>query len=224
LKVVDGLLSYTEKNAKSRAEGTLYLTKVDAQVSNLKNRGISENDSLSLILNAYLMDSALLRLAVKESYTDSLRGFLMTLRLRPTSFSFLNPVLVPLSNIMITSGKVDSFHLRAIGHEDLSIGEMNMYYHDLRIKLVKDGDATKTGFFGRIATFLANTLVIRKNNEGRMGIVYFERIKDRSFFNYIVKMTFSGMATSIGVKKNRKFLKQYRRELKQRSLPPIEFE
>ena len=76
---------------------------------------------------------------------------------------------------------------------------------------------------GDIASFLVNTFVIRKNNKGRTGIVYFERIKDRSFFHYIVKMTFSGMITSIGVKKNKKFLRQYKRELKERNLPPIEF-
>jgi hypothetical protein len=39
-----------------------------------------------------------------------------------------------------------------------------------------------------------------------------------------VKTTFSGMATSIGVKKNRKYLKQYKRELKARNLPPLDFQ
>ncbi|MGZ5287542.1 MAG: hypothetical protein ACXWB9_10175, partial [Flavisolibacter sp.] len=223
VNVINGLLSYTEKNAKTGAEGTLHLTNMQVQLSNVKNRKLSETDSLLLTVNAFLMDSAQLRLSVKESYTDSLKGFLMNLRLRPTTISFLNPVLLPLSNVMITSGTIDSFHMRAIGHEELSIGEMNMYYHDLRIKLVKDADATKTSLGSRILTFLANTFIIRKNNKGRTGVVYFERAKDRSFFNYIVKMTFSGMASSIGVKRNRKYLKQYRKALKEKGLPPIDF-
>ncbi|HVG12509.1 MAG TPA: hypothetical protein VM843_05855, partial [Flavisolibacter sp.] len=58
----------------------------------------------------------------------------------------------------------------------------------------------------------------------RTGLVYFERLREKSFFNYIVKMTFSGMATSVGVKKNRKYMKKYKQELKARSLPPIDFE
>jgi hypothetical protein len=223
LKLVDGYLSYTEKNAKTRAEGTLFLTHMNAEISHIKNRNLEEHDSLLLTMKAWLMDSTLLRLMVKESYHDTLSGFLMTLQVKPTTLSFLNPVLVPLSNIKITSGTVDSFQLRAIGHENLSIGEMRMYYHNLRIRLVKDGNEAKSGLIGRVVTFLANTFVIKKNNKGRAGIVYFERVKDRSFFNYIVRMTFSGMATSIGVKKNRKFLKQYKRELKQQNLPPIEF-
>jgi len=223
LKLVDGLLQYTEKNAKSRAEGTLSLTHLDAEVSNLKNRDFNDTDSMTIAMNAYLMDSALLRLHVRESYTDSLKGFLMTLRMRPTTLSFLNPVIVPLSNVRLTSGTIDSFHVRAIGRSDLAIGEMNMYYRDVRIQLVKGGDSSKTGIGGRIVSFLANSFLIRKNNRGKTGIVYLERATDRSFFNYLVKMTFSGMATSIGVKKNKKYLKRYRRELEERNLPEVVF-
>src|SRR5207253_10692574 len=107
---------------------------------------------------------------------------------------------------------------------DVSFGEMKMYYRGLKIKLVKNGDENSSSFAGRFASFIANTFIIRKNNSGRTGLVYFQRMRDRSFFNYIVKMTFSGMATSIGVKSNRKYRKQYQRELKNKNLPPIEFE
>ncbi|MFN2438956.1 MAG: hypothetical protein ABR503_07130, partial [Chitinophagaceae bacterium] len=195
---------------------------VNGGLSNIKNRNIAQTDSLQLSLNAYLMDSALIRLRVKESYTDTLSGFLMTLRLQPTTLSFLNPVLAPLSNVIITSGTIDSLHLRAIGREHLALGEMNMYYRNLKVKLVKEGNPEKTTFASNVLSFLANALIIKKNNTGRTGLVYFERLRDRSFFNYIVKMTFSGMATSVGVKKNRKYMKQYKRELKEQNLPPID--
>jgi hypothetical protein len=142
---------------------------------------------------------------------------------KPTSLTFLNPVLAPLSSIVISSGTIDSLHLRAIGQENLSLGEMNMYYRNLRIRLVKDGNPYHSSFTDRIASFLANALVIRTNNNGKTGLVYFERLRDRSFFNYIVKMTFSGMATSIGVKSNKKYIRNYARALKERQLPPIDF-
>ncbi len=224
INLVDGALFYTEKHPKTRAEGTLTLTHLNGSITGIKNRHIGPIDSLSLSLNAYLMDSAQISLRVKQSYTDTLSGFLMSLRMKPTSLSFLNPVIAPLSNVIITSGVIDSLHLRAIGHDQLAFGEMNMYYHDLRIKLVKDGEESKSSFLGNVATFLVNTFIIKKNNNGRTGIVYFERLRDRSFFNYIVKMTFSGMATSVGAVKNRKYLKKYKRLLKEKSLPPIEFE
>jgi hypothetical protein len=100
---------------------------------------------------------------------------------------------------------------------------MNMFYHDLRVRLVKEGDEDNRTFSRNVISYLANLVLIKKDNDGRTGLVYFERLRDRSFFNYIVKMTFSGMATSVGVVKNRKYRKQYERELKENALPPIVF-
>jgi hypothetical protein len=225
VKMEDGTVLYTEKHPKTRAEGTLSLTHLNLSLKNIKNQGLDDNDSLELKADTYLMDSALIHLVVNESYADSLGGFLMTLRMKPTTLSFLNPVLAPLSNIIITSGTIDSLQLRAVGKNDLAFGEMKMYYHNLHIKLIKDGDLNKTTFFTRAATTLLNALLVHKNNNGkRTGVVYFERLKDRSFFNYIVKIAFSGMATSIGVKKNSRYMKQYRKELKKNNLPPIDFD
>jgi hypothetical protein len=222
INLVDGTLYYTEKNGKTRAEGTLLLSNLNGTVAGIKNRDIKAGDSLSLDINAYLMDSALISLQVKESYLDTLSGFLMKLRMRPTTLSFLNPVIAPLSNVIITSGVVDSLEMRATGHDKFAFGEMYMYYHNLRIKLVKDGKEGQSGFLGNVATFLVNTFIIKKNNDGRKGLVYFERLRDRSFFNYIVKMTFSGMATSVGAKKNRKYLKAYRQQLEDNHLPSVQ--
>jgi hypothetical protein len=222
--IVDGELSYTEKNAKSRAEGTIFLTRINGGLKKIKNSNIENDDSLTLTLKAYLMDSTWINLKVKQSYSDTLSGFLMTLKMKPTTLSFLNPVLAPLSNVQITSGTIDSFQLRAIANEYISLGEMKMYYHDLKIKLVKGGNQDKTTFFTKFASFIANTFVIKKDNKGRTGIIYFTRLRDRSFFNYIVKMTFSGMATSIGVKKNRKYIKKYKEELRKREMPALDIE
>jgi hypothetical protein len=222
--LTDGQLTYTEKNAKTGMEGTLLLARLNGGLSNIKNRDFKAADSLQFTLNAFLMDSAEITLRVRQSYTDTLNGFLMTLRMKPTTLSFLNPVIAPLSNVILTSGTIDSLQIRAVGKEDLALGEMKMYYHDLKIKLVKDGNAEETSLLRRAATFLANALVIKKNNNGRTGLIYYERDKSRSFFNYIIRMTFSGMATSIGVKKNRKYMKSYKQALQDRNLPPINLE
>ncbi len=224
IRLVNGNLQYSERNAKTRAEGTVILTRLNAVISNIQNGNYSGTDSLKLTLNAYLMDSAKINLKIKESYNDSLGGFLMTLRMKPTTLTFLNPVLAPMSNVKFTSGVIDSFHIRAIGNDALSLGEMNMYYRNLKIKLVKGGDERNTTHFRSAISWLVNNLIIKRNNNGRTGLVYFERLRDHSFFNYLVKMTFSGMSTSIGVKKNSKLYKKYKAELQQRSLPPIEFD
>ncbi len=224
VNIIEGFLSYTEKHPKSRAEGTVTLTHMNGYLQHLRNRNLKETDSLGISLSAFLLDSAFLQLRVRESYIDSLGSFLMTLRLTPTTLAFLNPLLGPMSNIKIVSGVIDSFHIRAIGRDDIAYGEMNMYYHDLKIRLIKKGDPEKTSFGGKIASWIVNAFIIKKKNNGKMGLVYFERLRDRSFFNYLVKIVFSGMTTSIGAKSNRKVMKKYKRTLKEDELPAMQYD
>lgn len=221
VQVENGTITYSEKNSKSRKEGTLSLTNLNGSLENIKNRNLADNDSLSLSLNGYLMDSAQVDISLKESYTDSLNSFLLNVRIKPTPLSILNPLLVPLSNVKIASGTLDSLTLQAIGRNDIALGEMKMHYHDLRIKLVKDGDPDKSTFFQNVVSFLANTFLIKRNNTSRTGVVYYDRQSTQSFTKYIVKMTLSGVTSSVGVKKNRKYMKEYQKELEKSGMPPL---
>jgi hypothetical protein len=94
-----------------------------------------------------------------------------------------------------------------------------MYYHNLKVRVGRTKE--RRGFFAGVVTFLANT-VIRNENKKRVGLVFFERLRDRSAINYLVKITLSGVTSSVGVKSNKKQIKKYNKEIKSRDLPPIE--
>jgi len=95
-----------------------------------------------------------------------------------------------------------------VGNKNMAHGKMKFYYHRLRLQLLKDGETSKSSLIKQVASLFVNTFVLKTNNEGRSGLIYFERLKDRSFFNYMNKIIFSGVATSVGAKKN----SQYRRK------------
>ena len=217
----NGTITYGEKNAKSRKEGFLHLTRLDGSLVNIKNHKIGNNDSLSLTLKGYLMDSARLDIAIKESYTDTFSGFVLDVRISPTPLSILNPVIVPISNVKVASGTLDSLTMHTVGRNDMGLGEMKMYYHDLRIKLIKEGLADKSTFLQNMASFFANTFLIKNKNTDRTGVVYYERMTTQSFPKYILKMTLSGAATSVGAKRNRSYRKQYEKKLKSSGVPSI---
>jgi len=96
-----------------------------------------------------------------------------------------------------------------------------MYYHDLRIKLIKEGLADKSTFLQNMASFFANTFLIKDKNTSRTGVVFYERMTTQSFPKYILKMTLSGAATSVGAKRNRSYRKQYEKKLKSSGVPSI---
>lgn len=216
-----GQINYTELNNKTGLEGNVFLTRIDAELFPVRNYNLREKDSLGVRAEGYLMDSAWMRLRMKESYTDSLAGFSLTLRLRPSSLTFLNPALEPLTSVRLKSGYLDTLSMRAVGRNHLSLGEMQMFYHDLRVQFLKKGDETKKNMIMDLATFVANNFVIKKENRSRTGLVYFPRLQNRSIFNYLVKITLSGMASSVGARHNKKMLRQYKRQLKTYNLPPV---
>jgi hypothetical protein len=220
----NGTAVYTELNDKTNDTGVVPVTRMEGDIFPVKNFNITPSDSLRIRLNFYLLDSAWIRLRTRESYLDTMSGFVITLRMRPGSMMFLNEILPPLASIKLQSGYLDTLSMRAVGMEYLSLGEMQMFYHNLKVQFLQNGSEEKKRFLSGLITFIANSFVIRKSNTKKEGVVYFPRIRDRSFINYYIKIAMSGIASSAGAKKNRKLLRKYKRQLKIRQLPPIDFD
>ena len=215
---------YTEVSEKTKSPGTIPVTRMNVRLLNVKNYSIKPRDSLSIQASGYLMDTVWIRLRVKESYSDTMGGFLMTVRMKPANATVLNSALIPLASVKLESGFLDTLSMRAVGREYLSLGEMKMYYHNLKIRFLKNGDETKKTFLTGLITFIANSFVVRTNNKSRTGRVFFIRNRDRSAINYLIKIAMSGMTSSVGAKSNRKMLRRYKKELEKRNLPPIDYE
>jgi hypothetical protein len=144
--------------------------------------------------------------------------------MQPHSMLYLNKILPALSSVKLQSGYLDTLTMRAVGQEYLSLGEMRMYYHDLKVQFLKNGKEEKKRFLQGLMTFIANSFVIKNENKKRVGVVYFPRLRDRSFINYFIKIAMSGVASSVGAKKNKRLIKRYNKQIKVRQLPPIDFD
>ncbi len=123
----------------------------------------------------------------------------------------MNPLLAPLSGVRFVYGNIDKFQMSAVGNENVAHGEMKLYYHDLRIQLLKNDGLQKTNFLKKVESDLVNFFFLKNKNESGTGLIYFKRLKDYSFFNYLNKIIFSGITTNISERKNRKFRKIYRK-------------
>lgn len=215
---------YTEENEKSKKPGTVSVNRVSAILANIKNYNHTNTDSLRIAMTGYLMDSIWTRITVNESYTDTAGGFLMTVQMKPADATVLNPVLIPLGSVKIIKGILDTLSMTAVGREYQAIGKMKMLYHDLKIKILMDGDENKRKFSNSLKNFFANSFVIRNKNTSRTADVFFIRIRDRSAINYIIKIALNGIAGSVGVKATKKTLRKFKKELRRTNLPPIDFD
>jgi hypothetical protein len=219
--VHNGQVRYEEHSEKTNKSGVISITRLQALLANMKSRDLHATDSLKLQADAYMMDSIHVNLRLHESYTDSLAALLMTTRVGPANLMMLNKVVEPLASVRIRAGQLDTLTLRAIGREYISYGEMQMRYRKLNVEILQGGDVQQKSFVTKMITFIANTFVIKTRNTHKTGIIYFERLRDRSIFNYMIKMLLSGAGSSVGAKSNKKYLKHYKRELRKQGLPAI---
>jgi hypothetical protein len=195
-----------------------------AKIFTVSNYNLQQNDSFRLEAQARLMDSVSIKLKLKESYTDTLAGFLLSATAKPADARILNPVLIPLVSAKLESGFLDTLSMQVVGKEYVSMGEMQMYYHDLRIKLLDKGLEKKKTFYNGLINFLANSFVINKNNHSRTGVIFYERIRYKSTLNYLVKIVLSGIGSSAGIKKDKRLLRRYKKEQRKRNLPHGEYD
>jgi hypothetical protein len=179
-------------------------------------------DTLFLEASARFLDSAKVNLRVRESYHDTLAGFLMTTQVSPFHTSILNPVLVPLVSVEFQSGFVDTLQMHAVGREHIALGRMKFLYRDLKVNFLDQNDTSRHSIKNYLLKFAANNLVIKTNNKKRIGDVMELRDRHRAVFQYWVKMILSGVTTSVGAKSNRSQMKKYAKELNTRKIPPIE--
>ncbi|ULQ52645.1 hypothetical protein [Flavihumibacter fluvii] len=206
-------LRYNEISEKKGKEGSIWFTDIGAIIRNVRNYDLNDTDSLSISARAKLMGKGNIRLTFRESYTDSLRGFIMLARMGKMELNALSPLLLPLFNIKIDRGRADSLWLNVKANDYLAYGKMEMDYRKLKLSLLNDA-GKKKGF----TSFLINT-VLRSNND-KTGMVYRERIRNKSMFNYWGKIAMSGLLTNMGVQKNKKQVKKYQKEMKNLNLPP----
>ncbi len=221
LLVRDAAVDYTEVSEITKLAGTIPVTRLNTSLYNVKNFGITPTDSLTIDATGYLFDSVWTNLHFKESYADTAAGFIMSAHLKPRDLRVLNAALIPLASVKLLSGMVDSLQMTATGGERYASGEMTMFYRNLRVKLLKDGDENTRNIIKGFASFIANTFLIKRNNEKKTGTVFFIREKDKSFISYLIKITISGMLSSTGLKNNERQLKNYERRSNQNKKPII---
>ena len=106
--------------------------------------------------------------------------------------------------VRIKTGQVQKIDFQFAANGQGSTGTMHMYYTDLTVDLLKEGEdgapVKKKGFL----SFLANTILIKDQNPSkgeavRVAKVNFQRPKAASFFNLLWKSVFIGMRETVGL-------------------------
>lgn len=198
---------------KTEKEGTIFFTNVNGYLSNVKNYDLAPDDSLRMNMQSLLMGAGDLRVQFREAYGDSLQGFLLAARMGGMDMDELNRLMMPLFNVRADRGRILNLTMRVKGTDDLAYGNMVVNYNKLKVSLLNEENKKRT-----LMSWLANIFLRGKNS--KMGIVYAERLKEKSIFNFWARISVNGLLTNLGVRKNGKQVKRFYRGLEKHQLPP----
>ena len=90
------------------------------------------NDSLSVKGPGVLVNHYIRSLKYKESYSDSLSGFRMSIRMSPMDLTALSFITNPLVAVNIDKGHSDTLYARIAGNKYAAFGIMNFITKTLR--------------------------------------------------------------------------------------------
>jgi len=197
--VSNAYVEYWEINPVTNKLGIIPVTNLNALLYPVRNYGLQTSDTLYINAQADVLGALSTRLAVQQSYTDSLGRFRMQLHTGPLDLKKWNSALLPLVSAEVLRGQLDSLDMTGMGNEDYSTGSMRMYYQGLKLRLMNRKDQSTQRFSDKIISWAANALILRKNNKGKNSPVFFERLKDKSPINFLIKSALEGIKSSIGV-------------------------
>lgn len=202
ISIVDSYISYSEHLNKVANPGTVTFEELEATLSNVSNLKSDSKDSKAVTLEAKtkVMGSGLLNVHFSFPKNDTSGRHSIYGSLGSMSMKDLNPVLENVGLVHVDDGLINSLEFSMVIDKRKAMGSLTMNYQDLNIKIL-EADEVKEGETKKFTSFIANTFVIEKNNTEeplREGNIEFERIEEKSVFNYWWKSLLSGLKDNIG--------------------------
>jgi hypothetical protein len=200
-RVSDARLSYTERSEKTRQEGFLGFTNLNAIVSNATNDPylIKQNPKCIVAAQANIFDSSPIQATFTFHLDDTEGGFDAQGMGGNLNAAQLNSVAEPLARVQIRSLNVSSIHFQVHGDDYSAKGNVQMRYNNLAIALKKEDKETGEIKTKKFFTNIINKYALYPGNPGSDGHertarnVVYARVSSKSFFGVIWKTVFAGM-------------------------------
>jgi len=205
LRIQNGRLQYEELLDMMPQAGMVYFDKLNAEVIGISNDEDFRKygGTLKLTAVARLMSATNVYLSSVFYLNSPKQSFAMTASAESFSANILNPLIQPLTLISASDGEVSQMQMMVKGDDDVGVGSMSLRYSNLKIDVLREKNLEES----QLVSFLANAILIKKNNKSlfvpRKGPIYFQRNKHRSVFNYLSHLTISGAKTSLGIEKRK---------------------
>jgi hypothetical protein len=220
---VNSSFTYREYVPPARQPGKIFLNDINVTAHNITNMpDVIVRDSLMRVFaTTLLMNEGKIVLNLDFDLRSKNDLWSATGVINSFDLTKLNPLLEHIAFVKVRRGYNEMVSFHFAGNNELATGDMKFRYSKLQIRLINKETFTDDSFEESLISFIANTFVVRSSNPRKLfsfrnGEMYFRRDINRSFFNYLVKTTLSGVTNTIrGGSEERKEKKQKERLEKQ---------
>lgn len=198
--------TYTQFNPKSHKTGSAHFNNTSGLALNLTTNAekLQKNNICTIAVTSYFMDKGKLDVAFKFNLTDKKLAYSYKGHMGPMNLSSINPAVIPMAMIKISSGTIKSFDFDIHADINHSAGRVTLLYNDLKIKLLKPDTVNDKLQHMTIASLFANIFIIKHNNPDNPGetprsfLVDYPREPDFPFFKSVWKTLLSGIRSCAG--------------------------
>ena len=193
---------YSQLNKTSKKFGHLKFTNITGRFLNLTNRAdmLKKNNIATANLTSYFMGKAKLDVRFVFNLNDATYNYAYKGHLAPMNLSDVNPVLMPLSMVKITEGRLTSFDFDVHSTQKVSKGTVSFLYHDLKVDVLRPDYTKKT-----LISALANAVILKHDNPDdgnktpRLANEVYIRPANFPFFKTVWHVLLNGIKNCAGV-------------------------
>lgn len=200
ISVRESLISYSEHKPQASKAGRVTFEDLRATVIGFSNFA-NGDDAIEMDTQARVMGEGLLKARFSFPKSDTSGYHTIHGSLGSMPFASLNPMLENTAFVQAEGGIIHGMDFSMELDSRMSKGTMVLNYEDLNISML-EMDSAKEGEARKLTSFIANTFVIKKDNNKpplRQAKITFERDREKSVFNYWWKSLLSGLKDSIGL-------------------------
>ena len=214
----NGKIAYLEVAPEGEKPGEVVLTDVDLVITNITNDSAILVDKPDMVVDiaAKLMDKSLFKVNLKFPILDESKNFVTQGTLDQIMGSAMNPFLGPAGGVEVKSGDILGASFNIYSDNDISGGTLDIEYEDLKIDVLSAKKEDKSNWFLSLgANAAVKSTNLKDSKKYKQGEIYYERNKDKSFFNFYVKSLMSGLqsvAASFTVQSEEKRAKKKEKE------------
>ncbi len=219
----NSMLSYFEYEVKSKNPGIFFIDHFNVTSINVTNHFMPGDSNLVWKFqgSGKLMKQANMDFTLVMPYFAPNQQWWFSAETGKIDLTQFNPLTENVLGITVKSG-VGSLQVPMITGDNFSArGSVDFLYKKMKLRLYSRKKSQQSrSVWSPFANLMINGIVVKNNNPPflghvKKGIVYFERVPQKSFINYLWKSNLSGILSTIGF--NNKQQREMKREEKKQT-------